>query len=184
MNYLESVENDKELSGNESGGQSGNGTAMPRLNRSPMNSKYVLHWLFKVTWKKDYCFSRIAELACESPKKLAEQVVNLQFTVEEKERAIEVLRQAIDHQRKLSANFSQKFQKELNQRLAAQKTEYEATIMRHQNFIDQVHLVLNYTERKLPFREKNSIGLLHESVRLNRFNMNHIIKYSKGWKVW
>ena len=122
---------------------------------------------------------RIAELACESPKKLAEQVVNLQFTVEEKERAIEVLRQAIDHQRKLSANFSQKFQKELNQRLAAQKTEYEATIMRHQNFIDQVHLVLNYTERKLPFREKNSIGLLHESVRLNRFNMNHIIKYSK-----
>ena len=83
-------------------------------------------------------FPRIAELACESPKKLAEQVVNLQFTVEEKERAVEVLRQAIDHQRKLSANFSQKFQKELNQRLAAQKTEYEATITRHQNFIDQV----------------------------------------------
>ena len=87
-----------------------------------------------------FVFSRIAELACESPKKLAEQVVNLQFTVEEKERAIEVLRQAIDHQRKLSANFSQKFQKELNQRLTAQKTEYEATIMRHQNFIDQVDL--------------------------------------------
>ena len=85
-----------------------------------------------------YLDCRIAELACESPKKLAEQVVNLQFTVEEKERAIEVLRQAIEHQRKLSANFSQKFQKELNQRLAAQKTEYEATIMRHQNFIDQV----------------------------------------------
>ena len=93
--------------------------------------------------KKNNAFSRIAELACESPKKLAEQVVNLQFTVEEKERAIEVLRQAIDHQRKLSANFSQKFQKELNQRLTAQKTEYEATIMRHQNFIDQVDLRLD-----------------------------------------
>ena len=114
-------------------------------------------------------------MACESPKKLAEQVVNLQFTVEEKERAIEVLRQAIDHQRKLSANFSQKFQKELNQRLAAQKTEYEATIMRHQNFIDQVLVqLINCLSEK-----KNSIGLLRESVRLNRFNMNHIIKYSK-----
>lgn len=81
---------------------------------------------------------RIAELAGESSKKLAEQVVNLQYVVEEKERAIEVLRQALEHQRKLSANFSQKFQKELNQRLASQKSEYEATIHRHQNFIDQL----------------------------------------------
>ena len=60
--------------------------------------------------------------------------------VEEKERAIEVVKQALEHQRKLSANFSQKFQKELNQRLASQKSEYEAAIHRHQNFIDQVIL--------------------------------------------
>ena len=40
-------------------------------------------------------FCRIADLACESPKKLAEQVVNLQFVVEEKERAIEVVKQAL-----------------------------------------------------------------------------------------
>ena len=77
-------------------------------------------------------------MACESSNKLAEQVVNLQYVVEERDRAIEVLRQALEHQRKLSANFSQKFQKELNQRLAAQKSEYEATILRHQNFIDQL----------------------------------------------
>ena len=107
-----------------------------------------------VSW--DYFFPRIAELACESPKKLAEQVVNLQFTVEEKERAVEVLRQAIDHQRKLSANFSQKFQKELNQRLAAQKTEYEATITRHQNFIDQVNTVKFLTIQN-SIRRKNPI---------------------------
>ena len=69
---------------------------------------------------------------------MAEQVVNLQFVVEEKERAIVVVKQALEHQRKLSANFSQKFQKELNQRLASQKSEYEAAIHRHQNFIDQV----------------------------------------------
>ena len=77
-------------------------------------------------------------MALEPSNKLAEQVINLQYVIEEKERAIEVLRQALEHQRKLSANFSQKFQKELNQRLAAQKTEYEATIHRHQNFIDQL----------------------------------------------
>ena len=64
--------------------------------------------------------------------------MNLQFVVEEKERAIDVVKQALEHQRKLSANFSQKFQKELNQRLASQKSEYEAAIHRHQNFIDQV----------------------------------------------
>lgn len=83
-------------------------------------------------------FFRIADLVCESPKKLAETIVNLQFIVEEKERAIEVVRQALEHQRKLSANFSQKFQKELNVRLAQQKSEYEAAIHRHQNFIDKL----------------------------------------------
>ena len=82
---------------------------------------------FNKNFVKSFNFlHRIAELAGESSKKLAEQVVNLQYVVEEKERAIEVLRQALEHQRKLSANFSQKFQKELNQRLASQKSEYEA----------------------------------------------------------
>ena len=42
MNYLESVENDKESGSESGGGQSSNGTAMPILNRSPMNSKYVV----------------------------------------------------------------------------------------------------------------------------------------------
>ena len=57
MNYLESVENDKELSGNESTGQSGNGTAMPRLNRSPMNSKYVALIVHSNSKKNIFCFS-------------------------------------------------------------------------------------------------------------------------------
>ena len=49
-----------------------------------------------------------------------------------------VLKQALDHQRKLSANFSNRFQKELKSRLHTQKCEYEAAITRHQNFIDQL----------------------------------------------
>ena len=75
--------------------------------------------------------------------------MNLQFVVEEKERAIDVVKQALEHQRKLSANFSQKFQKELNQRLASQKSEYEAAIHRHQNFIDQVIFSIKKLFRKV-----------------------------------
>ena len=83
-------------------------------------------------------FHRIAELALESSQSLAEQVVNLNYTVEEKERAVVVLKQALEHQRRLSASFSTRFQKELKQRLHTQKVEYEAAITRHQNFIDQL----------------------------------------------
>ena len=69
---------------------------------------------------------------------MAEQVVNLNYTVEEKERAVVVLKQALEHQRRLSTSFSTRFQKELKQRLHTQKCEYEAAITRHQNFIDQL----------------------------------------------
>ena len=110
----------------------------------------ILRYIFQkencIQLKKFFLCFRIAELACESSQKLAENVVNLQFMVEEKERAIGVVKQALEHQRKLSANFSQKFQRELNQRLAAQKTEYEATIHRHQNFVDQVQESIEFFE--------------------------------------
>ena len=89
---------------------------------------------------------RIAELARQSSTRLAEQVISLQYEGEEKERAVTVLKQALDHQRKLSANFSNRFQKEFKSRLHTQKCEYEAAITRHQNFIDQVsesHLKLD-----------------------------------------
>ena len=81
---------------------------------------------------------KIAELARQTSTRLAEQVIGLQYGVEEKERAVTVLKQALDHQRKLSANFSNRFQKELKSRLHTQKCEYEAAITRHQNFIDQL----------------------------------------------
>ena len=81
---------------------------------------------------------KIAELARQTSTRLAEQVIGLQYEVEEKERAVTVLKQALDHQRKLSANFSNRFQKELKSRLHTQKCEYEAAITRHQNFIDQL----------------------------------------------
>jgi hypothetical protein len=57
------------------------------------------------------CFSlRLNELSNEPTGKLAEKIISLEYTLEEKDRAISVLRQAIDHQRKLSANFSIRFQ--------------------------------------------------------------------------
>jgi len=53
---------------------------------------------------------RFSELSNESTTKLAEKIISLEYTLEEKERAISVLKQGIDHQRKLSANFSNRFE--------------------------------------------------------------------------
>jgi hypothetical protein len=82
--------------------------------------------------------SSIADLAKESPQKLADRIVRQRFVVEENERAIAVLRQALEHQRKINGSMTLKFQKELDQRLRQQKDEYDATVVRHQSFIDQV----------------------------------------------
>ena len=85
-----------------------------------------------------FCLFRFIDLSSEPSSKLAEKLISLEYTMEERDRAITVLKQALEHQRKLSANFSNRFQKELQNRLNAQKSEYEAAITRHQNFIDQV----------------------------------------------
>ena len=83
--------------------------------------------------------SSIVQLSKENPARLAEKIVRLRYTNEEQERAINVIRQALEHQRKIAATMNSKFQKELEQRLSQQKQEYEATIKRHQTFIDQVN---------------------------------------------
>ena len=64
--------------------------------------------------------------------------MKLRFTNEEQERAVRVLREALEHQRKINGSMTAKFQKELDMRLEQQKKEYDATVTRHQNFIDQV----------------------------------------------
>ena len=60
--------------------------------------------------------SKIADLACKNPKKLAEKILNLQIVAEEKDKVME----------------------ELDQQIAFQKSEYESALNRHQNFIDQL----------------------------------------------
>ena len=51
---------------------------------------------------------------------------------------MKVLREALEHQRKINGSMTVKFQKEMDMRLEQQKKEYDATVTRHQNFIDQV----------------------------------------------
>ena len=80
----------------------------------------------------------MADLAQENSTKLAERIVRLRFANEEQERAVKVLRDALEHQRKINGNMTKKFQKEMDMRLQQQKQEYDATVTRHQNFIDQV----------------------------------------------
>ncbi len=69
--------------------------------------------------------------------RLAEKLVRLRFSLEEEERSVNVLKKALEQQKRIGAARNGQFQQELDQRLAQQKDEYEATIKRHQNFIDQ-----------------------------------------------
>ena len=65
---------------------------------------------------QSHIITEIAELALEAKRILSDKVENLQFAMEEKEKAVE----------------------ELNHQLTLHKTEYEDAINRHQNFIDQL----------------------------------------------
>ncbi len=101
----------------------------------------------------------VLSLAKESPQRLAEKLVRSGYVIEEHERyakamkkllhaiyvqcnrtyrSINVLKKALDHQKKMSSSMSDKFQSELEQRMAQQRAEYEGTVKRHQTFIDQV----------------------------------------------
>ena len=84
------------------------------------------------------------DLAKEPSSVLAEKVIKLRFAAEEKQRAVNVLRKALEHQREICNGMNEKFTKELDGRLQQQKEEYDATVRRHQAFIDQVFCTIMF----------------------------------------
>ncbi len=48
------------------------------------------------------------------------------------------MKEALDQQQKATANVERTLRKETEDRLARQKAEFEATVRRHQNFVDQL----------------------------------------------
>ena len=77
-------------------------------------------------------------MAKEGPRRLAEKVVRLQYSLEEQERAVSVLREALDQQKMSAESGEKKLRGEFEQRLEQQRQEYEATVRRHQSFVDQL----------------------------------------------
>ena len=83
-------------------------------------------------------FCSVLELAKENPRRLAEKVVRLRYSLEEQERAVSVLKEALDQQKRAAESSEKKLSGELEQRLEQQKQEYESTVRRHQSFVDQL----------------------------------------------
>ena len=79
----------------------------------------------------------VMELSRKNPRQLAEKVVRLRYSLEEQERAVSVLREALEQQKRATDNSEKKLRAEFEQRVGQQRQEYEATVRRHQNFVDQ-----------------------------------------------
>ena len=58
--------------------------------------------------------------------------------LDSKSKTIEMLQKALKQQRELTVYHTKEMEKEGEKRISLQKSEYEATIKRHQCFIDQV----------------------------------------------
>lgn len=83
---------------------------------------------------------------CESVQKLhgmsmaqlTEEVLSLQMLVQDKDNKLVVLERALQHQRELLTRNVKTAKRELNLRCKSQKEEYEATLNRHVQFIQQL----------------------------------------------
>lgn len=69
---------------------------------------------------------------------LTNALLTVKMELEEKKRTIGMLEKALNQQRELTIRHTQEADKEMQIRLEAQKADYEATIQRHLNFIDQL----------------------------------------------
>lgn len=64
--------------------------------------------------------------------------------LDNKSKTVEMLQKALSQQRELTVYHAKEMEKEGQRRLDLQKQEYEATIQRHQCFIDQVNWLFNF----------------------------------------
>lgn len=87
------------------------------------------------------------ELLNLSTVNLSHQVLTLQLQLEEKSNSINLLQETLNQQRELTVRNTRNADRDMKTRLRGQKEEYEATIARHQKFIDQVN---NMHESLLP----------------------------------
>jgi len=77
-------------------------------------------------------------LSKEPPLKLAEKLSKANFRLEEQDRSVQVLKKALEQQRRQMSQMQSKFDQEMEKRSVQERSEYEATVKRHQSFIDQL----------------------------------------------
>lgn len=65
-------------------------------------------------------------------------IVAQRLELDNKNKTVEILQKALSQQRELTVYHTKEMEKEGQRRIDLQKQEYEATIQRHQCFIDQV----------------------------------------------
>ena len=68
-------------------------------------------------------------------------IVTQRLELDSKSKTIEMLQKALNQQRELTVYHAKEMEKEGQKRLDLQKAEYEATVQRHQCFIDQVYIL-------------------------------------------
>lgn len=73
-----------------------------------------------------------------SNAELTEEVLSLQMLLQDKDNKLLVLERALQHQKELLTRSVKTAQRELNLRCKTQREEYEATISRHVQFIQQL----------------------------------------------
>ena len=62
----------------------------------------------------------------------------LRMELDNKQKSVEMLQKALSQQRELTVYHAKEMEKEGQRRMDLQKQEYEATVQRHQCFIDQL----------------------------------------------
>ena len=83
---------------------------------------------------------RIEELHMMSTSDLAHEILTLRMQIEEKNNSINLLQETLQQQRELTACNMKNADRVIRTKLRKQKEEYEATVSRHQKFIDQVNI--------------------------------------------
>ena len=68
--------------------------------------------------------------------------------LDDKNKTVDMLQKALSQQRELTVYHAKEMEKEGQRRLDLQKQEYEATVQRHQCFIDQVRNRLHICVRR------------------------------------
>ncbi|XP_070580321.1 centrosomal protein of 131 kDa-like [Ptychodera flava] len=78
------------------------------------------------------------EQASAAASEVTSTVLSQKLELDEKSRSIKMLQKALNQQRELTVRHAKEQDKEMKQRLALQKDEYEGAIKRHLSFIDQL----------------------------------------------